>query len=154
MVEVSSGALAERRLAWMALVLTPGMGPTRMRRAVQRLGGDAERLFEASLTELEGLGMPAGAAQFVFDGRARKAATEETKPRGGGGRELSDARRMRSIRSGCWRSIDPPAVLWVRGDASIAGAAGDCGGGDAASFAVWRGDGGDAVRGIWRIGGW
>ncbi len=30
-----------------------------------------ERLFEASLTELEGLGMPAAAAQFVFEGKAR-----------------------------------------------------------------------------------
>ena len=90
MVEVSSGVLAERRLAWMALVLTPGMGPTRCVRAVQRLGGDAERLFGASLTELEGLGMPAESAQFVFDGRARKAATEEASRLADAGATLSD----------------------------------------------------------------
>ena len=42
----------------MALMLTPGMGPTRIWKAMGRLGA-AERLFEASLTELEGLGMPA-----------------------------------------------------------------------------------------------
>ena len=46
------------KLAWMALTLTPGMGPTRIWKAMGRLGA-AERLFEASLTELEGLGMPA-----------------------------------------------------------------------------------------------
>jgi len=60
------------RLAWMALALTPEMGPTRIARAMARLGADggegAERLFEASLTELEGLGMPARAAQYVADG--------------------------------------------------------------------------------------
>ncbi len=34
---------------------------------------------------------------------------------------------------------DPPAVLWIRGDVDAAGAARDCGGGDAAAFAVWAG---------------
>ena len=31
--------------------------------------GAAERLFEASLTELEATGMPAQSAQFIFEGR-------------------------------------------------------------------------------------
>src|ERR1700761_1347141 len=66
------------RLAWMALTLTPGMGALRTKRAMDGLGA-AERLFEASLTELEGAGMPARAAQFVFDGRARAAAESEAK---------------------------------------------------------------------------
>src|ERR1700761_5384484 len=123
MVEVSSGVLAERRLAWMALVLTPGMGPTRCVRAVQRLGGDAERLFGASLTELEGLGLPAESAQFVFDGRARKAAVEETSrlaDAGGNFLTMDDEEypgRLMEI-------FDPPPVLWVRGDASILNRAG------------------------------
>ena len=94
MAGVESGAVTlgdrEARLAWMALVLTPGMGPTRCVRAVQRLGGDAERLFGASLTELEGLGLPGEAAQFVFDGRARKAATEEASRLSGCGRDVPD----------------------------------------------------------------
>src|SRR5258708_1851625 len=59
------------RLAWMALALTPGMGPTRIWKAIKRLGA-AERLFEASLTELEGLGMPAKSAQFCFEGRSEE----------------------------------------------------------------------------------
>jgi DNA processing protein len=36
--------------------------------------GAAERLFEASLTELEGLGM---SAQFCFEGKARAAAEDD-----------------------------------------------------------------------------
>jgi DNA processing protein len=92
-------ALKERetaRLGWMALRLTPEMGPTRIARTVERLGA-AERVFEASLTELEGAGMPARAAQFVFEGRAFKAAEDEAK-------RVAEAREMRCIRSGCWRS--------------------------------------------------
>ena len=50
------------RLGWMALALTPEMGPTRIAQAMAKLGADgsggetrafrgAERVFEASLTE-------------------------------------------------------------------------------------------------------
>ena len=39
--------------------------------------GREERIFQATLTELEGVGMPAESAQFCFDGRARAAAVEE-----------------------------------------------------------------------------
>ena len=122
-VESRMGVSAEARLAWMALVLTPGMGPTRCTRAVQRLGGDAQRLFGASLTELEGLGMPAAAAQFVFDGRARKAAVEEIGTLSDAGAAfltMDDADypgRLMEI-------FDPPPVLWVRGNASILNRAG------------------------------
>jgi DNA processing protein len=107
----------------MALVLTPGMGPTRCTRAVQRLGGDAGRLFGVSLTELEGLGMPAEAAQFIFDGRARKAAAEEISrvlDSGATFLTMDDEEypgRLMEI-------FDPPPVLWVRGDASILNRAG------------------------------
>ena len=57
----------EARLGWLALTLTPGMGPTRITRAIAGLGegrgrGAAERVFTAALTELEGLRMPASAA--------------------------------------------------------------------------------------------
>src|ERR1700710_1633180 len=66
------------RLGWMALILTPGMGAIRARKAVERLG-EAARVFEASLTELEGAGMPASSAQFVFEGRAAEEAEAEVK---------------------------------------------------------------------------
>jgi DNA processing protein len=102
------------RLAWLALVLTPGMGATRTQRAMRRLG-EPERLFEASLTELEGLGLPAESAQFCFAGRARKAAEEEmTRVLEAGGAILTPSdeaypERLKEI-------YDPPAVLWIRGD--------------------------------------
>ncbi|MGD0442899.1 MAG: DNA-processing protein DprA [Edaphobacter sp.] len=105
------------KMAWVALTLTPGMGPTRIWKAMGRLG-EAERLFEASLTELEGLGMPAAAAQFVFEGKARAAAEDEMKRTAEAGGILitpEDAvypERLREI-------YDPPAVLWVRGDATL-----------------------------------
>src|SRR5580658_7183743 len=102
------------KMAWMALTLTPGMGPTRIWKAMGRLES-AERLFEASLTELEGLRMPAAAAQFVFEGKARAAAEDEIKrvaEAGGSVLTPEDAEypeRLREI-------YDPPAVLWIRGD--------------------------------------
>ena len=105
------------RLAWMALALTPGMGPTRIARAIGRLGA-AERVFEASLTELEGAGMPAHSAQFVADGRARGAAEKELKylsETGGAFITRDDSaypERLLEI-------YDPPAVLWTRGDVGL-----------------------------------
>jgi DNA processing protein len=105
------------RLGWMALTLTPEMGPTRIAKAMARLGA-AERVFEVSLTELEGVGMPARAAQFVHDGRAREAAEDEAKrvaEAGGYFLTREDAaypQRLLEI-------YDPPAVLWARGDAAL-----------------------------------
>jgi DNA processing protein len=105
------------RLAWMALALTPAMGPTRIARAMARLES-AERLFEASLTELEGLGMPARAAQFVADGRARAAAEDEAKrvAQAGG---IFVTREEAAYPDRLLQIYDPPAVLWVRGDAAL-----------------------------------
>ncbi len=105
----------------MGLALTPEMGPTRIAKAVARLsaeGGGAERVFEASLTELESVGLPARAAQFVFEGRALAAAEDEAQRVAAAGgcfltREDADyPQRLLEI-------YDPPAVLWVRGDATL-----------------------------------
>ena len=115
-------SVEEARLGWLALVLTPRMGPTRCGRAVQRLGG-AERVFSASLTELEGVGMPAEAAQFCFDGRARAAALEEARRTLEAGavyltpEDAAYPGRLLEI-------YDPPPVLWVRGNAGVLNRAG------------------------------
>jgi DNA processing protein len=110
------------RLGWLALVLTPEMGVRRVAQAVARLAADdadgAARVFEASLTELEAAGLPAKAAQFVADGRALKAAEDEAKriaDAGGFFLTRGDAaypERLEEI-------YDPPAVLWMRGDAAL-----------------------------------
>lgn len=107
----------QARLAWMALTLTPGMGPTRISKAVKVLGA-AERLFGASLTELEATGMPAQSAQFIFEGKARVAAEDEIKrviEVGGSILTQEDEaypERLREI-------YDPPAVLWIRGNVDL-----------------------------------
>jgi DNA processing protein len=64
--------------------------------------------------------MPAKAAQFVFDGRARAAAEDEAKrvaETGGSFLTREDKaypERLDSI-------YDPPAVLWIRGDTAVLG---------------------------------
>jgi DNA processing protein len=105
------------RLAWMALTLSPEMGPTRTARAIAQLGA-AERLFEVSLTELEAAGLPARAAQFVFEGRAFKIAEDESKRIADLGaafitpEDTVYPQRLLQI-------YDPAPVLWVRGDVSL-----------------------------------
>jgi len=112
-----AAALDEERLAWLALALTPGLGPKRIVDAVREIG-DATRIFELPLTALEGLRFPAGAAQFLFDGKGRQAAEEEW------GRVAAQGATI--VTFGCseyperLREIyDPPPVLWVHGDTRL-----------------------------------
>ncbi len=115
--EIKRSGLAEPSLAWLALALTPKMGPTRCGRAMQRLGA-AEQLWVASLTELEAAGLPASAAQFIFDGRARTAALAEwARTTEAGAAILTPADENYPGR--LLEIYDPPSVLWVRGDASL-----------------------------------
>ncbi len=113
----SSQSASETQLAWLALALTPGLGPRRILQAAQALG-DITKLFRLSLTELESLRFPASAAQFLFNGKAREEAEEEfTRVREQGAFILiySDEDypdRLREI-------FDPPPVLWIRGDAAL-----------------------------------
>jgi DNA processing protein len=110
------------RLAWLALTLTPGLGPTRIARAME-MAGDAARIFEMSLTELESLRSPASSAQFIADGRARAAAEKEAKLVLDAGatfltpQDEAYPQRLLEI-------FDPPTVLWVRGDAALLSRAG------------------------------
>ncbi len=102
------------RLAWLAMTLTPGLGPTGVARAMQ-MAGDAARIFEMSLTELESLRIPAKSAQFLADGRARAAAEKEARLVMDAGATyltpLDEAYPPRLL-----EIFDPPSVLWVRGD--------------------------------------
>ncbi len=108
---------AENRLAWIALTLTPGLGPKRILKAAQTLQ-DISRLFRLSLTELESLNFPPQSAQFLFSGQARIDAEQElARVREQGGVVLSYEDedypdRLREI-------FDPPSVLWVLGDVKL-----------------------------------
>ena len=94
------------------------MGPRRVARAVERLG-QAERIFEASLTELEALGMPASAAQFFFDGRALAAAEDEVKRIAAEPGASFLTRDDEAYPERLLEIFDPPSVLWVRGDVDL-----------------------------------
>jgi DNA processing protein len=107
----------ENRLAWLAMTLTPGLGPKRILKAAQALPA-LSSLFRLSLTELESLNFPAPAAQYLFTGKARSEAERELVRV----RELKGAiltyeeedypERLREI-------FDPPPVLWILGDAKL-----------------------------------
>ncbi|HEX3662664.1 MAG TPA: DNA-processing protein DprA [Acidobacteriaceae bacterium] len=109
----------EERHAWVALALTPGLGPRRILRAVERYGS-AARVIGLPLTQLEGLQFPAQAAQMIDTGEAGKAADEELARVAETGAALvtyhdeTYPERLREI-------YDPPPLLWVRGDASLLG---------------------------------
>jgi len=109
--------LSEDRLAWLALALSPGLGPKRILDAMRQLDAAAQ-VFTLPLTALEGLRFPAEAAQFIFDGKARAAAEAEAARVAALGASLVSfgcpeyPERLKEI-------YDPPPVLWVRGDAQL-----------------------------------
>jgi predicted Rossmann fold nucleotide-binding protein DprA/Smf involved in DNA uptake len=63
-------------LEWLAISLTPGLGPTKARKLVEHFGS-AEAVFQASLTELESTGMQAVSAQSIATGKSAELAREE-----------------------------------------------------------------------------
>jgi DNA processing protein len=64
------------QISWLALTLTPGLGPTRAKRLVEFFGS-IEAVFNASLTELEAAGLPAATAQSLGTGRSVELAHDE-----------------------------------------------------------------------------
>lgn len=103
--------------AWLALALSPGLGPKRILNAMREVETPGQ-VLSLRLTELEGLKFPAEAAQFIFDGKARAAADAElARVAAQGARIVSFdcpeyPERLKEI-------YDPPPVLWVRGDVSL-----------------------------------
>ncbi|MBV9074861.1 MAG: DNA-protecting protein DprA [Acidobacteria bacterium] len=104
-------------LQWLALALTPAMGPIRGHKLVRHFGG-IDRAFTASLTELEAAGLPAAAAQSIALNKSYSLAEEEFMKARDIGAELvsfDDVRypaRLKEI-------YDPPLLLYVRGDAAL-----------------------------------
>jgi DNA processing protein len=114
---LAAARLDEDRLAWLALALSPGLGPKRILDAMQQLEAPG-RVFALTLTELEGLRFPAAAAQFIFDGKARAAADAEWARVVAQGATIVSfgcpeyPERLKEI-------YDPPPVLWVHGAVSL-----------------------------------
>ena len=107
----------EERHAWLALAMTPGLGPRRILRAVER-SGRAARVLHLPLTELEALDLPAPSAQFIASGEAGQTADQELERLAGTGAGIvtyhdeAYPMRLREI-------YDPPPLLWVRGEAGL-----------------------------------
>ncbi len=102
---------------WLALALTPGLGPTRIKKLIEHFG-TAERVFHASLTELEAMGMRAVSAQSIATGKSVELAQQEcVKAAEAGARiiSLSDPEypsRLKEI-------YDPPVILFVKGSVEV-----------------------------------
>src|SRR5207248_1601622 len=109
-------ALQEKAHSWLALSLTPGLGPTRVRRLVEYFGG-AVAVLRASLTELESTGILASSAQSLGTGKSAELAQEELAQAAGMGVKvvtLDDSEYPLELK----QIYDPPPVLYVRGAVS------------------------------------
>jgi len=118
----SAQSISESTFAWLALTMTPQLGPTRIRRVVERLG-DAKAVLRASLTGLEACGLPASAAQALALGASRQAAEQELARAAAVGVELlclDDPGYPEALKN----IYDPPVLLYVRGDRQVLDSAG------------------------------
>jgi len=104
-------------LEWLALSLTPGLGPTKARKLVEHFGS-SEAVFRASLTELEITEIQAVSAQSIATGKSAELAREELARASQAGvavlcmQDPLYPSRLKEI-------YDPPLVLYVRGDPEI-----------------------------------
>jgi len=104
-------------LEWLALKLTPGLGPTKSRKLVEHFGSP-EGTFRASLTELESTGIQAVSAQSLASGKSAELAREEMARAAESGATVisiddpSYPPRLKEI-------YDPPLVLYVRGNLDV-----------------------------------
>ncbi|HET9182345.1 MAG TPA: DNA-processing protein DprA [Candidatus Angelobacter sp.] len=104
-------------LYWLALTLTPALGPTRGRKLAEHFES-VEDVFQASLTELEALNLQAQSAQHIALGKSLEMADEEFARASAADIEIicrDDAtwpERLSEI-------YDPPLVLYVRGNAGV-----------------------------------
>ena len=117
MPEAAVSATATPTLEWIALSLTPGLGPTKSRKLVEHFGS-VEAIFRASLTELESTGIQAVSAQSIATGKSAELARAELARAVGNGITVVSIedrlypRRLKEI-------YDPPVVLYVRGDPEL-----------------------------------
>jgi DNA processing protein len=107
----------DHTLQWLALSLTPGIGAGRGRKLGELFNG-VERLFAASLTELESAGIPASAAQSLALGKSLECAAEELdRVKAFGGRVL--AQDDPDFPKRLYEIYDPPLVLYLKGSSEV-----------------------------------
>lgn len=104
-------------LQWLALALTPGLGPGKARRLVEFFGS-VQALFAASLTELEAAGLRAVSAQSLGTGRSMELAHDEVAKAAAAGAHVvayDDPAYPPELK----QIYDPPLVLFVRGNVDV-----------------------------------
>jgi DNA processing protein len=114
---VATSPSATHILEWLAISLTPGLGPTKARKLVEHFGS-AEAVFHASLTELESTGMQAVSAQSIATGKSAEMGREEIA------RAAAVGVSVVSLEDPCYpprlkEIYDPPLVLYVRGNVEV-----------------------------------
>jgi len=114
---VSASPGATHLLEWLAIALTPGLGPIKARKLVEHFGAP-EAVFRTSLTELESTGIQAVSAQSLATGRSAELARDEIARAAAVGVaviSMDDPAyppRLKEI-------YDPPLVLYIRGNPEI-----------------------------------
>jgi DNA processing protein len=102
---------------WLALALTQGLGPTRIKKLIEHYG-TSERVFQASLTEPEATGRRAVSAQSLATGESLELAQQECAKAAEAGAKiisLSDPEyppRLKEI-------YDPPVILFLKGNVEV-----------------------------------
>src|SRR6266481_7636635 len=112
----TANTVTSNAIYWLALSLTPGLGPTRGRKLVERFAS-VQDIFHASLTELEAENLQAQSAQHIALGKSLELAHDEAAKAIAAGVQIlcrEDPvwpQRLSEI-------YDPPLVLYVRGNAA------------------------------------
>jgi DNA processing protein len=113
----TAGPGSSNTIYWLALALSPGLGPTRGRKLVEHFK-DPQEIFHAPLTELEALGLQAHSAQSIALGKSLELASEEFA------KATTSQVTILTREDAQWpvrlsEIYDPPLVLYVRGSAEI-----------------------------------
>jgi DNA processing protein len=117
MSNAAAAPAATHLLEWLAISLTPGLGPTKARKLIEHFGS-AEAVFRASLTELESTGIQAVSAQSLATGKSAERAREEIAQSAAADVTLlsmddpSYPPRLKEI-------YDPPLIFRVRGNPDV-----------------------------------
>ncbi|HEV8494158.1 MAG TPA: DNA-processing protein DprA, partial [Candidatus Angelobacter sp.] len=111
----TTSARISNNIYWLALSLTPGLGPTRGRKLRERFS-TVQDIFHASLTELEAENLQAQSAQHIALGKSLELAHDEMA------KAAAAQVQILCRDDGAWPArlneiYDPPLVLYVRGNA-------------------------------------
>jgi DNA processing protein len=113
----TANAATSNAIYWLALSLTPGLGPTRGRKLAERFA-NVQDIFHASLTELEAQNLQAQSAQHIALGKSLELAHDEFA------RAAAANVQILCCDDPGWpvrisEIYDPPLVLFVRGNSAL-----------------------------------